>query len=79
LKLSPEKAPLISVFTVTVKLDHYPQVTYSKDIIAIVEGAIDFVQPLRIPNMALNTTISQEAFLFLPKLDAQYTYVVVSK
>jgi hypothetical protein len=29
--------------------------------------------------MALNTTIGQEAFLILPKIDAQYTYVVASK
>jgi hypothetical protein len=30
--------------------------------------------------MALNTTIGQEAFLVLPKLEIQYTtYVVVSK
>ncbi len=27
----------------------------------------------------LNATISQEAFLVLPKLDIQYTYLVVSK
>ena len=29
--------------------------------------------------MALNATISQEAFLDLPKFDAQYTYIVLSK
>ncbi len=33
----------------------------------------------RISNMVLNATISQEAFLVLPYLDAQYTYFVVSK
>jgi hypothetical protein len=61
---------------VTIKLDNSPNVTFSQDIIAIVEGA---VQPLRIPNLALNATISQEAFLVLPTLDVQFTYVVVSK
>ena len=29
--------------------------------------------------MAMNATIGQEAFLDLPKFDAQYTYIVVSK
>jgi hypothetical protein len=66
LTLSPANAPPTSVLTVTVKLNNYPQVTYQKDIIVIVEGAIAFVQPLKIPNMALNTTISREAFLVLP-------------
>jgi len=45
--------------------------------VAVVEIAV--VQPLRIPNMALNATISQEALLDLPKFDAKYTYMVVSK
>ncbi len=77
--LNPAKASLTTVLTVIVKLDNYPSVTFSQDITAIVEGAISVVQPLRIPNMALNATISQEAYLVLPNLDAQYTYVVVSK
>jgi hypothetical protein len=77
--LDPAKASLTTVLTVTVKLDNYPSVTFSQDITAIVEGAVAVVQPLSIPNMALNATISQEAFLVLPNLDAQYTYVVVSK
>ncbi len=40
---------------------------------------IAVVQPIRIPNMALNATISQEAFLDLPTLDVSYIYFVVSK
>ena len=63
----------------TVKLDNYPKVTFLQDIMAIVEGAIGVVQPLRIPTMALNATINQEAFLDLPKLDVSYIYFVVSK
>ena len=62
----------------TVKLEDYPSVTLSQDITAIVEGAVTVVQPLMIPNMVLNATINQEAFLELPKLDAQYIYVVTS-
>jgi hypothetical protein len=64
--LSPAKARLTTVLTVTVKLDNYPKVTFSQVITAIVEGAVAVFQPLRIPNMALNATISQEAFLDLP-------------
>jgi len=58
LTLNPAKAPRISVLTVTVKLDNYPKVTFLQDIMAIVEGAIGFVQPLRIPTMALKATIN---------------------
>ena len=64
--LNPAKAPLTTVLTVTVKLDKYPSVTFSQDITAIVEGAVAVVQPLRIPNMALNATINQEFFVDLP-------------
>ncbi len=32
-----------------------------------------------IPNLVLNATINQEAFLDLPKLDFSYIYFVVSK
>ena len=77
--LNPAKARPTSVLTVTAKLENYPSVTFSQDITAIVEGAVAVVQPLRIPNLALNATISQEAFLVLPNIDAHYTYVVVSK
>ncbi len=78
--LDPAKATLTSVLTVTVKLDNYPQVTYTQDITAIVEQPAPVaIQPLRIPNMALNATINQEAFLDLPKLEASYIYVVISK
>jgi hypothetical protein len=67
LTLSPTKAPRISVLTVTVKLDNYPTVTFSQDITIIVEQPAPVaVQLLMIPNMALNATISQEAFLVLP-------------
>ena len=65
--------------TVAVKLDNYPNVTYSQDITAIVEGAVAFVQPLMIPTLALNATINEEAFLELPKLDVSYIYIVVIK
>jgi len=57
--LNPAKARLTTVLTVTVKLDNYPKVTYTQEITAIVEGALDVVQPLRIPTMALNATINQ--------------------
>ena len=77
--LSPANATPTSVLTVTVKLDNYPKVTYAQEITAIVEGALDVVQPLRIPTMALNATINQEAFLDLPKLDVYCIYFVVSK
>jgi len=66
LTLNPAKARPTSILTVTVKLEDYPTVTFSQDITAIVEGAVAVVQPLRIPNMALNATINQEAFLDLP-------------
>jgi hypothetical protein len=66
LTLNPAKAHLTTVLTVTVKLDSYPSVTFSQDITAIVEGAVAVVQPLRIPNMALNATINQEVFVDLP-------------
>jgi hypothetical protein len=65
---------------VTVKLDNYSKVTYTQEITVIVEQPAPFaIQPLRIPNMALTATINQEAFLDLPKLEASYVYVVVSK
>jgi hypothetical protein len=79
LTLSPAKATPTSVLTVTVKLDNYPQVTYTQDITVIIEGTIEVFQPQRIPNMALNASINQEAFLDLPKLDVSYIYFVVSK
>ncbi len=64
----------------TVKLDNYSKVTYTQEITVIVEQPAPFaIQPLRIPNMALTATINQEAFLDLPKLEASYVYVVVSK
>ena len=63
----------------TVKLEDYPTVTFSQDITAIVEGALGVVQPLMIPNMALNATINKEAFLDLPELEASYIYFVTSK
>ena len=77
--LSPAKATPTSVLTVTVKLDNYEKVTYTQEITVTVEGAIDVVQPLMIPTMALNATINQEAFLDLPKLDVSCIYFVVSK
>ncbi len=83
--LNPAQARPTSVLTVTAKLENYPSVTFSQDITAFVEQPVAVVeqpvavQPLKIPNMALNATINQEAFLNLPKLDAQYTYDVVSK
>jgi len=64
--LNPAKAHPTSVLTVTAKLENFPTVTFSQDITAIVEGAVAVVQPLNIPNMALNATINQEAFLDLP-------------
>ncbi len=67
------------MLTVAVKLDKYPNVNFSQDITAIVEGAVTVVQPLMIPAMTLNATIYQEAFLDLPKLDVSYIYFVVSK
>jgi hypothetical protein len=79
LTLSPAKATPTSVFTVTVKLENYPTVTFSQDITTIIDGSIANVKPLRIPNMALNATINKEAFLDLPKLDVSYIYFVVSK
>jgi hypothetical protein len=71
LTLSPAKAPPISVLTATVKLDNYSTVTFSQDIIATVEqpapvAVVAIAAALTIPNMALNATISQEAFLILP-------------
>ena len=78
--LSPAKATPTSVLTVTVKLVNYPTVTFSQDITVIVRQPDPVaVQPIKIPNMILNATVNQEAFLNLPNFDAQYTYVVVSK
>ena len=37
------------------------------------------VQPLFIPNLVLNATINQEAFLDLPKIEVSYIYFIVSK
>jgi hypothetical protein len=65
LTLNPAKAHPTSVLTVTAKLEKFPTVTFSQDITAIVEGAVAF-QLHFIPNMALNATINQEAFIDLP-------------
>jgi hypothetical protein len=65
LTLNPAKAHPTSVLTVTAKLENFPTVTFSQDITAIVEGAVA-LQLFFIPNMALNATINQEAFLDLP-------------
>jgi hypothetical protein len=79
LTLYPAKATPTTVLTVAVKLDKYPNVSFSQDITAIVEGGVTVVQPLMIPAMTLNASIGQEAFLDLPKLDVSYIYFVVSK
>jgi hypothetical protein len=65
LTLNPAKAHPTSVLTVTIKLVDYPTVTFSQDITAIVKGAVA-AQLLLIPNMALNATINELAFLKLP-------------
>jgi hypothetical protein len=67
LTLTPAKATPTSVLTVTVKLFDYPTVTFSQDITVIVEQPAPVaVQPLKIPNMVLNATINQQAFVDLP-------------
>jgi hypothetical protein len=65
LTLNPAKASIKTVLTVTVKLNNFPTVTFSQDIIAVVEQPVAF-QPLKITNKALNATINQETFLDLP-------------
>ena len=83
LTLNPAQAAATCVLTATLQLINYPTVTYSQDITAIVKQPPppDLFQPypIVIATMTLNATISQEAYLQLPPLNASYSYAVTSK